>query len=831
MPTANDRAVVLNGRTVNVTNNGNTVYSLNVNNGGILDLGGTSGHNFGSISGQGLIRLSVATMPGGTYDNFVSSGGGTIEYYNTAGFTFSQLTYNNLILNLNTPALIATLNGDMIINGNLTINSGRLRINDAALTSRTLTIYGDVNVASDGSIALGTANVNHTVIVKGNFTNDGNVDFYEGNTPDIIGANYANSAHADVIFDNATSDQSLYCNGYTEFYRIVIDKGVDQTYVLNIDASASNLFFLYGRNNQMGVTPAPGPPNIVNNNSLGLQTGTVRLGPNITINSLANENAPTDDLNYHVDEDACLWIDGASVTHTSSTSNSFVLYGRIKVTNPASNFNINNDHGIVMRETAAIEVEEGLLTTPCIRTSTAAGTHRGSYTQRGGTVNITGNLNGSNVHPSLSLTYPAMSFVMSGGNLTIQQATDDGAAAGFSMVLGMDPANASVTGGTIQINIQNRNANFTSTIPLWNFIINSASAFTSTITNYPASGSSAAVNALPLVLLNDFTLSGTARFIANNQNVTIGHDYLINTNSFYTPGTNTTQFNGSGVQAFNASGTITGNLNNLTLSNTSDLTLSGNNLTVLNGLTIGQGCTLRDNGRTVTVQGNISNSGTHFRPVSGAGSIILTGTNAQVISGNGNGFFNNLTLNKTGGTVTATNNFTVTGELRLANTAARLNIGIYNLHLTSTADVYDNTGGTNKVFSATRMIQTSGLASDGGITKDYSSTSAFVFPFGMNVGGTYFYMPASIQFSSAPTTYGSVTTRPVNIRHPLATGAANALTCYWKTVSSGFTGVPVSSVRHLYYYDFAGSNFFCSWNRSSIYSWGLSWRFIMEFYQ
>ncbi len=78
-----------------------------------------------------------------------------------------------------------------------------------------------------------------------------------------------------------------------------------------------------------------------------------------------------------------------------------------------------------------------------------------------------------------------------------------------------------------------------------------------------------------------------------------------------------------------------GNLNNLTLSNASNLTINNASaatpVIVKANLQIDPGCTLNDNGRIIDVRGNISNSGTHFKPVSGAGSIQLTGVANQVI--------------------------------------------------------------------------------------------------------------------------------------------------------------------------------------------------------
>jgi hypothetical protein len=799
VPGPMDRVVILNGRTV-ATTVARTVLSLQINEGGILDIGTSTGHDFGDVRGKGLLRLQTATFPGGTFTDFVSAGGGTVEYYNAANFTLTQYTYNNLIFNLSAPGIVATVLGDLTVNGNLTIQQGTFRINDnTATTELNIVTYGNVEIESNGSITLGTGNLGtgdndaHRFTIKGNFTNNGTAYFTNLAAADYF--NYPNH-RVNVVFDNTSSDQDVVINGYTRFYRIEIDKGKTQTYVLNIDATAPNLFYLFGRNNLMGVTPAPGPPDINNLNALGLMGGTLRLGTNITIPSLAEETNPTQDLNYHVDEDACLWIDGANVTHTThangGTSNSFVLYGKIKMTNPSSAFNINNEHGIVMRETAEIEIQDGTLTTPCIRTSTVTGTHRGSYTQSGGTVTVTGNINGSDQHPSLSLTWPDMSFNMSGGNLIINQATDGGIAAGFSLVIGANAENISVTGGTVRIEIQNRNANFTSTAPFWNLIINAATtAFSSTISNFAGSGSSAPVTAQPLVVLNDLSLTNQAIFNANNQNVTIGHDFSVAAGATYTPGTNTTTFNGSGGQTFTNTGTITTGLYNLTITNQSNTNIS-QNLTVRNNLTIDDSCYLQDMGRTVSVAGNITNSGTHISQASG--SITLTGTNAQTIGGSGNGAFGNLNVNKTGGSATLTANQRINGNLRLASNHV-LDIGIYKLTFSSASNIYDALTGTGTNFSGTKMIRTAGNMSDGGVSKEFSSTSPFLYPFGTGTD----YTPARIQLSSAPASWGTVNIKPVS-RYQNFVTSSNSLDYYWKVTSEGFSGVPANSVSHTYWY-------------------------------
>jgi len=478
VPTASDRVVILNGRTVNVTNNGNTVYSLTVNNGGIIDLGSTTGHNFGSISGQGLIRLSVAAMPGGTYDNFVSAGGGTIEYYNTTSFTFSQLTYNNLILNLNTSALVATLTGNMTINGNLTITQGRLQINDATATSRNLTIYGDVYVASNGSVRIGTGNARHRITIKGDFTNDGSVRFTNQATPNYTV--YRRNGYADVVFSNDSKDQNLLCNGQSDFYRIEIDKGIDQTYILNIDASATGNFALYGRNNLQYYWPeniGETAGSLTNDNALGLLAGTVRIGSNVTIPCLATDNG--DYGVYTIDLDAGLWIDNGSVVYNSASQwRGPIVYGSLKISGSGVFDGANAQNGLVLKGTGLIDMQGGSMTFPVIRVSSRdeLATQRGAYKQSGGTVTITGNTGIGNM-ASFTLPYAGMGFMMSGGTLNILSSTS---AAGngrkFSLIIAADPNNVSVTGGTVNITVpggEGRAAYINSSAPFYNLNITS----------------------------------------------------------------------------------------------------------------------------------------------------------------------------------------------------------------------------------------------------------------------------------------------------------------------------------------------------------------------
>ncbi len=792
VPGATDRVVILNARTVSATSNGENVLSVQVNEGGILDLGSFTTQNFTVVRGKGLVRLQTSLIPSGDWSSFVAEGGGTVEYYNTSSFTFSQLSYNHLVINLSTTAIIATLTGNMTINGNLTITSGKFQINDGTSTGRNMTVAGNVDVGASGSIGIGTGNANHRLIVKGDFTNEGVVRMTNQATPSYTTT--PSNGRSDLVFNNPNANQNLICNGQSDFYRIEIDKGIDQTYILNIDASDNANFMLFGRSNLQTSPPASPPPSIENPNALGLLAGTVRLGPNIVLPSLSG------DAVYNIDLDAQLWLDGADVTFSSVTSNSsIVVYGNLKVSNVAT-LNANGNQGIVMRDQSALIIESGVVTTDCIRTSYISGAHRGAFIMSGGTLNIEGNtlnLAGLNIYASFTLPYPDNVFRMTGGTINITSPTTiaGGSGTNFSLLFGSNSNNFLVTGGTINITVPtDRNAYINTTFPLWNLNFTSTSAtYRGQIQAYAGNASPAipAIEAQPLVIYNDLNIQNTAILNANGSNVTIGHNFIINAAAEYESGNNTTTFNGSAGQRFTNAGTVNNGtgLYNLTIADSSNTDIFSNNLILRGDLVINNGSILNDVGHSISVAGNITNSGSHTSQASGA--IILDGAIAQSIGGSGQGVFGNLSVNKVTGTTTFTANQSVTGNLRLAN--GLIDIGTNNLSLGSASNIYDALAGITANFSATKMIRLAGNSSDGGVTKTYSGIAAFLFP----TGTVTDYTPATIQFSAAPVQWGSVTVRPVAQVHPLVT-SSTALTYYWAVTSSGFAGLQPGSVSHVY---------------------------------
>ena len=811
-PTEGSRVVIKNPDKITVRNNNINLMSLTINEGGELILGGTTGHVFGDFRGQGTLKIASNQFPTvSSYNGFIRKGGGTVEYCNTSSFTMpNQATYNNLVINITGTATLAS---NLTTNGYFTIKKGTFQIgNTTAGTTtpgRTILVNGDLTVEQNGSITTNTLNVSnygssasynnaantygHKLELKGNFTNNGIVDFSNMNA-----ANYSayNRNVTNVFFTNDKGDQTVTINNTTKFYTIRVQKGTDKTHVLNIEASAANLFQLHG--------PRTGW-NYGNNThttsqyflALAIEAGTVRLGQNITIDALMSGG---NDYGFKLDETACLWIDGATVT--VGTCFSLYVHGDIKVSSIGKLYVATNE-GIVYRTTANVTLEdEGLIESTMLRTSMAAGVHMGSLTINGGIFRLTGNDPGKGDFPTFGLTYSNSAFNMSGGELIINRGTRSGNAECHALVIGSNPDNCSITGGTIKLPClnwgnNNKKVYINSTVPFWNLEIEAAAAAnTVTIMDFDNHGNGGCddVPISSLVVLNNLTISNRGTLNANGQNVYVGGNFTINNTATYTPGNNTTFFNGSNVQNFTNGGTVTNGFNNLTLAENARLTLQSN-AAVRGTLTLESNSVLNELQNTLTVTGNIvSNSGVQYNSGSSTGCILLSGTANQTIGGDGNGSFNNLHINKTGGTVALTANAAITGNLRLISNT-NLNIGTYNLNLCDAdAAIYsDNTTGTN--FSASKMIQTSGNSSDGGITRLYSTTADYLFPFGYGSN----YLPATIAVDVEPTTYGAITSRPVNGRHYVFGNTIDALRCYWHNTSSGFVGV--TSVNHHYKYE------------------------------
>ncbi|MBU0765195.1 MAG: hypothetical protein KJ607_10215, partial [Bacteroidetes bacterium] len=768
VPSNGDQVTVLNGRTVTLSVNVSTTgHELTIDGGGILDL---ATYQFtgaqASLSGTGLLKLSTSNFPSVSTNDFVTESGGTVEYCNATITLPSQATYNHLKLtNSSSSSYTFTFpTNSYTLAGNLTMEktgSGTVTVTlGSAASSITMTIDGNITVGSGCTMNVRNANAIHNINLYGDLTNNGTIRFTNQASPvqnSYYTAAVTTTGAAKLTF-TGTSDNTLTCNGTTDLYYLVINKGSDQTYTLAVNSSSTSNFALYGPNNSSSNSEK----------ALYLVAGTLKLNENINIPSLAEGGSPG--IDFNIPAEAALWINGATVSTTVVGLNgtgyqALTVYGKFRIT--AGSMSTGDAAGLVYWATAAPEIVIEGGTLDISQVWYASGTGIFTYTQTGGALNIRHN-GESHAGPMMSIPSANAVFNMSGGEINFINGV-------FSSGEGIDircaEGNYNVTGGTVNINLPSGIVfGINTTVPFYDLNLSRQSG-SGTVTTRMLNTSSSEVT-----VLNDFSIGDYTVFdqSTNSVDLIVQNDLTVSANGTLTPGSTELTFDGTDDQDFSNSGTITSGLNDLTIDKSSGtLTLAGSasTFTVNGTLSLLDG-TLADGGKTVDCKGNIVNSATH----TGAGKIALTGTSTQTISGSGAGVFQNIELNNTDAAaapVSLSAAQTINGTLTL--TSAKLfDISTYSLTL--------GTSATISGAGSSKFIITAGNASDGGLTKTFSSTS-FTFPLGTSTD----YTPASITFSTDPTAFGSVTIRPVTGEHPNVTTSGRSLTYYWKTASSGFT--------------------------------------------
>lgn len=782
VPANGDAVFILNGFTVflsaNVTTTG---HAVTINNGGTLDLATFTTTTLSSLSGAGTLRIGAGYFPTVTTNNFVNNAaaGATVEYDNFTGTIPASLNFPNLRFSNASGNRTMTMSNSaahtLNVYGTLTTvaTGGTLTVTMGTQATNVINLIVGGNVSIGANTTWSVASIpsasTHAVTVSGNMTNNGTVIFNNNGTQYSTNNNGA----ATLSFVGAT-DNSLTCNGLTRLHTLEVDKGSSSTYTLSVTSSALGNFILYAGSGTL----------------LDVRNGTLRLGVNIDvtrINSGGNYNLGSDTTS------PMLWIDGATV---NSNSSALVVYGKFRIT--AGSFTTLGGEGAVIRVDGQYLIEGGTFTTEKFRPSNTDPNHRGSFIMSGGVFNAQGTGSNGN-YARFSHPYMEQVFIMTGGTINVSN-PQTGIDAGFH--IGVKESNYTVTGGTINLIASGGASQFKilSTVPLYNLNLSRTGGPTTFMLDaMPTAGipgsSGVMASIQPLKVLNHFTINGTnsPTFNANSQNVIVGGNFTIHAGATYTPGTNTTLFNGTAAQQFDNSGTITSGLPNMTVDKSGGtLTLGGSAGTYLvtTLLTLSRGI-LNDGGKVVQVTGNISNSATH----TGTGSITLSGSTTQTLSGDGNGTYGNVILNNTsnpGAVVTA--NLSISGVLTLAGTSMSIfDINQYMLSMTSNSATALTTTGNG--FSNQKMVRTLGLQSDGGLRKTFGNLSAFTYAVG---AGTQ-YTPAVIQLTALPTSYGSITVKPVNSRNPFVVpGNTNNLMWYWRVSSTGFVGATTYTHRYFY---------------------------------
>lgn len=794
-PGLTDNVVITSGKTITMNISNVQVNSVDVQ--GTLNLAATTGHSFGNISGDGKIRISgaVDNFPSGTYTDFANASiGGTLEIYGT-GISLDQArTFNDVEINMNAGSDIATLMNNFVLNGDLTITNGIFKINnDVAIVNRTLTIYGDITVSSSGGLRVGATNSRHELNLYGDFINNGGTAYFTQRVSAITGSD-ATDGIVDLNLISTTSDQSVVCDGVTRFYRIEISKGVDDTYKASISASGVANFNLFGRANyDINEANAAANGNGTNLNALGLNSGTVEIGANVVV---ANLNTTG---NYAIYEGAQLWVNGGSVTKPSGTA--IVPYGKVRVSSGTLTADI--DSGLTLRDDGFIEIDGGTLTARAIRTSTNGASAVGGYIQSGGDVILTGGTV-SDDYAVFSLTYTGNVFNMSGGTLTVQNRSSLGTGSlRGAIFINSDASNTSVTGGTVVLEADNAiGYRVTSRTSFWNIIVRATGGARVIELLGTTSGTGGGANEItlaiqPIIALNDFTIENNATFTTNNADVTIGGSLIVVNGGAYTHGTNTTTMTGSGVGSmFFGNTASTQTFNNLTINKTNvldEVVITSGNATAIrvNGtFTVSKG--VFDYATfVVSARGTVTlSNGVTMGKSGSTGRLLLDGTVAQTLNSSGMVIYN-LQLNNTGATpqvTLGTGDLTIFGTLTM--TSGVFNIGINKLSLGGASSVL--TGGP---FSVSKMIQTSGNSSDGGLEMYVGANGAITYPLGLSGK----YTPATAHFQSFSDN-GLVRIVPVEgmLQTVNLAGGTTILSYYWKASYSNFTTLPTVSYQFIY---------------------------------
>ncbi|MBC7937618.1 MAG: hypothetical protein H7Y86_19895 [Rhizobacter sp.] len=574
-----------------------------------------------------------------------------------------------------------TNNGTMTNNGTTNFNGTtgqqtftgvstftNLTVNNAAglLLNSAVTVSGNLTLSS------GTLNLNNfNISISGNWIN--NAGFTAG-----TGRVTFNGAGSTTVTGSST----------TGFNTITIDKGTNNSSILDV---------------QSIVTMTAG--------GLTLTNGTFKISSASTITPFTTENVTAP---YNIPSTAGLWVNGGTITTTSS----FSLAGLLRVSNGVLNAGDAIDEKIGIRTGAVITIEGGIVNIAG-RLSYLNTTDVITFTMSGGTFNA-GVIGNTTPLAPFTIAAAASVFNMSGGTIVI--AKSGGSYLGYTNAAGT----SSVTGGTLQIGngttVATDTFRINSTPPVWNLTINS--------TNAPV----AKLLTAPLVVKNDLTIAG-GTLDPNTLDLTVGGNWI--NNGTFTQSISTVTFNGITIM----SGTTLNNtFNNLAIAVSSTVTSSsGITGLVVNGtLTTGTSAIL-DLGTTTILTGTlgvISNSGTIKTAVptttsatpippskTWGGTIDYNSATANqtVVAGT----YNNLTVRPGNSKIaTASGNIVIDGALTVTTAFGAFDLGTYVLSGALT-----------------------GIANSGDIrTSVPTSTSATPIPTGKTWDGSIYYnAPAGAQ--------------------------------------------------------------------------------------
>ncbi|MFW5758799.1 MAG: hypothetical protein ACOCYO_08970, partial [Bacteroidota bacterium] len=508
--------------------------SIEIRKGGRLIMGSHYFENpLKELSGSGEIVIHQNYFPEVSENNsFGSEQGGNIKIeldqeYEDIFLSEHLQTANNLEISFKGPEdLTMKVKNDLTISGDLTLGN----TSDQALFSLELSgvskgirldIEGNMKVGKNVSLGVDQNDEVHQIFLKGDLTANGNILLSNS-------GQYQESQNGAAIFTFQGESHNVISGRGNQlgFYRMIVDKGEDQTYTLEVQHTAFQLYY------RTDLSNAGNNPNPEIRKALWIKNGTLRLREGIEIEELSSGGH-----DFFIPLNGALWIDGAKVYTTRNKSNNtaITVLGTLKIT--AGLLDTRTSAGIIYRETSNILIEGGRLRATQLRPSNNAGNHQLSWTQTGGIVDIDGENGGNSSHPRFSIPLETQAFRMTGGTLIVRKPLSPNK----GIAIGVSESNMHVSGGNIQIHITgNSTFGLSSTAPFYNLDVFAEN--NSKMQLADISHKHGVSKAQKLVITNHFTLHENAIFDADGNDLILGGHFTIKQNAKYHHGENTTHF-------------------------------------------------------------------------------------------------------------------------------------------------------------------------------------------------------------------------------------------------------------------------------------------------
>jgi hypothetical protein len=614
-------------------------------------------------------------------------------------------------------------------------------------TARTLTVGGDVTIAAGGTFQSATSGTvtTHMLSLSGNLTNNGTLDF----------STNGNAAGAGITFTGATSNAFSGTGGTTDIRTLTISKGTSSANVLELSTSA---FTVQGSSTDVAASAF-----------LTLTNGTFKISGTFTGSHRTFTSA-----SYTIGSTAGFWLNNPNYT-VAGQANSSTNSGLLRLTQ--GTFNVGSASGTAMGATpgAVFTIEGGTLNLAGrLSTSNAV-----TYTQTGGTVNVTTIGNSTNNQGGFDLNSSSNTISVSGGSIVLVR----GSTASSKRDYNVNGTTVSITGGTLQVGSSATPSGNTSVFsisgPMPNVVVDN----TTTTKTAQLFAGAAASSALTVSINTGSTLDLAARTLTVTGATVTNNGTLSGTG----PGSTLAFASETLAQTYTGSGVTSSPLDGLTLDSPSGLTL-GNTTNIVtmnarllrgtvtnsNKLTLGTGGSSAV--QTVIGKTSLLTAGGSFdaAPTFNLGSGAY-GVSYQPEGGSrptgfeipASGSVTNLTVNNANGVTLSGGNLTVTGTLTL-----------------SSGNI--TTGASTLVISSTGTVSRTSGHIVGNLRKNVATGSAVSRTFEIGTGSDY--TPATVLFTSV-SAGGNLTATTTAGDHPNLNGSAidptHSVNRYWTMTNSG----------------------------------------------